>query len=195
MPRKPRRLTESGIYHIITRGNNRQSLFRKVEDFDYYLELIQLLKEEYLFELYHYCLMTNHTHLLIKFFDEEALQKLMQRINLTYAKYYRRQYHYHGHVFQDRFKSFPIESESYLLECGRYIERNSLKAKMVQDLKDYPYSSYCYYAYDQEGPVLTPNPLYLELSSDPSTRQLKYREYLLQSRPYEEFIAQGLMAN
>ena len=67
MPRKPRLLTETGIYHIITRGNNKQNLFFESEGFKTYLRLIHLMKLDYDFHLYHYCLMTNHTHLLMKF--------------------------------------------------------------------------------------------------------------------------------
>src|SRR3989338_10330805 len=159
MPRKPRILTDSGIYHLISRGNNRQVLFRESADFQAYLDFIGLVKKEYTFHLFHYCLMSKHVHLVARFFDQEGLQKVMQRINLNYAKLYRRKYRYCGHVFQDRFKSFPIEADSYVLECGRYIERNPLKAKMVEKLADYPWSSYSFYASGGERPVITENPL------------------------------------
>ena len=194
MPRAPRRLTETGIYHIITRGNNKQDLFFEREDFEFYLRLIHSMKTDYDFHLYHYCLMTNHTHLLMRFRTQEAFQKVMQRINLTYAKRYRKLRHYHGHVFQDRFKSIPIESDSYLLECGRYIERNPLKAKIVHDLKDYPWSSYRYYAYGAENELLTENPLYRDLGHTPKERQAHYRDYLGQDRPYENLIAESLIS-
>lgn len=193
MPRRPRQLTDSGIYHIITRGNNKQNLFFEVEDYRIYLHLIHSMKSDYAFDLYHYCLMTNHTHLLIKFTTQEALQKVMQRVNLTYAKRYRKLNRYHGHIFQDRFKSFPIESESYLLECGRYIERNPLKAKMAASLEHYPWSSYTYYAHGESNPLITENPLYQELGGIPKERQARYRDYLSQDRPYENLIAEGLM--
>ena len=109
MPRKPRKLTEAGVYHVVTRGNNRQRLFRKTEDYKLYLKLFERMKEEYEFEIYHYCLMTNHVHLLMKFYHVESFQKVMQRVNLRYAKYFRREYRYAGHVFQDRFKSFACD--------------------------------------------------------------------------------------
>ena len=193
MPRRPRVLTDSGIYHVITRGNNKQVLFRARDDFETYLRLLQLMKSEYRFHLYHYCLMSNHAHLLMRFFDTEGFQKVMQRVNLTYAKRYSRLYDYSGHVFQDRFKSLPIEDESYLLECGRYIERNSLKAGVVKDLKDYPWSSYSFYAYGKSNSLLNENPLYLDLGSSLEERQLNYRSYVLEDRPYEKLIAEGLL--
>jgi len=83
MPRKPRAFTAAGVYHVVTRGNNRQYLFKKRDDFVFFLALLTRLKAELSFDLYHYCLMSNHTHLLMKIHDSEALQKIMQRANLT----------------------------------------------------------------------------------------------------------------
>ncbi len=193
MPRKPRQLTDAGIYHVVTRGNNRQALFREVKDYEFFLNLLKRVKEDYPFEIYHYCLMKNHVHLLMKFYDGEALQKVMQRVNLRYAKHYRKKYKYCGHVFQDRFKSFAIEKDSYLLECGRYIERNPLKAKIVDDLMGYRWVSYSYYAFGYENSLVSRNPLYVELGRNDKERQSKYREYLLVERPYEKLIGEGLM--
>lgn len=193
MARKPRLLTDAGAYHVVTRGNNRQTLFREPADYELFLGLLEKMKEEYRFEIYHYCLMRNHVHLLMRFYDAESLQKVMQRVNLRYAKYYRKKYKYYGHVFQDRFKSFAIEKDSYLLECGRYIERNPLKAKIVKNLMDYPWVSYGYYAYGHDFKLVSRNPLYGELGANERARQMKYREYLLVERPYEKFIEEGLV--
>ncbi len=193
MPRKPRLLTEAGVYHIVTRGNNRQTLFRETTDYEFFLSLLLRVKEEHLFDIYHYCLMRNHVHLLMRFYDAESLRKVMQRVNLRYAKYYRKKYKYCGHVFQDRFKSFAIEKDAYLLECGRYIERNPLKARIVEVLIDYPWVSYGYYAYGRGNEWVSRNPLYEELGRNERQRQLKYREYLLVERPYEKLIEEGLV--
>ena len=192
MPRKPRIFTETGVYHITTRGNNRQDLFQERRDYLTYLGMLGLLKQEYRFEIYHYCLMTNHTHLLIRFNDSQGLQKVMQRVNLVYAKYFRRQRTYCGHVFQDRFKSFPVEDDAYLLDCGRYIERNPLKAGLAKDIREYSWSSYPFYAEGQANALLTPNPLYLDLGDTSGERQSRYQEYVLTHRPYEKLIDQGL---
>ena len=195
MPRKPRRLTEAGVYHIVTRGNNRQKLFRKQKDYEFYLGLLERMKEDYEFEVFHYCLMTNHVHFLMKFYDGESLQKVMQRVNLRYAKYFCREYRSAGHVFQDRFKSFAIEKDSYLLECGRYIERNPLNAGMVKDLLEYRWSSFVHYGYGCADRFLTVNPLYHDLGRSEKERQESYRDYVLTERPYEEFIDQGILGN
>ena len=193
MPRKPRHLTEAGIYHVICRGNNRQTLFLDTGDYHEYLTLLLEMKSFYDFNLYHYCLMPNHVHLLLGFKNQESFQKIMQRVNLTYAKRFKKMYHYHGHVFQDRFKSLAIDQEAYLLDCGRYIERNPFKARLVENLVNYSWSSYHYYAYGQANLLLTENPLYESLGTLPEQRQQNYREYILVNRPYEELIDEGLM--
>src|SRR3989338_6527068 len=123
MTRSSRTITEAGLYHVVARGNNRQVLFHEPSDYESYAALILKMKGDYDFELYHYCLMSNHVHLLFHCGEAGILSKIMQRINLAYAKKFRKKRRYVGHVFQDRFKSFPIERDSYLLECGRYIER------------------------------------------------------------------------
>jgi len=194
MPRIPRQLTEAGVYHIVARGNNRQTLFKTEKDFEFYLAHLQYLKGLYAFEIYHYCLMSNHIHLLVRFYDAESLQKVMQRANLKYAKRYRREHRYCGHVFQDRFKSFAIEKDSYLLECARYIERNPLKAKMVKELLNYRWSSYAHYVCGTEDELLTCNPLYAALGKNIKERQRCYRKRLLEDRPYEQFIDRAILA-
>ena len=187
MSRKPRSLSETGLYHITSRGNNRQSLFQRDADFQIYLSLLRNLKQVYSFDLYHYCLMTNHVHLLIRFTDQNHIKKVMQRLNGTYAKYFCREYQYIGHVFHQRYKSFPIEKDSYWLDCGRYIERNPLNAVMVKNLVDYFWSSYAFYAFDRPDPLLTVSPLFLELSLDQEARKAAYQKYVSTVRPYENF--------
>ena len=193
MPRKPRILTEGGVYHIIARGNNHQALFRSEGDYLAYLDFIGSLRLIYPFDVYHYCLMTNHVHCVIRFYNQEALQKVMQRVHVKYAKLYCKSYSYHGHVFQDRFKSLPIEKESYLLECGRYVERNPLKAGLVKNLRDYLWSSYLFYAEGKPDSLLTMNPLYEILADQPGDRRQRYRKYVLVDRPYERFIDEELL--
>ena len=182
MPRKPRIFTDSGTYHIISRGNNRQDLFLSSKDCFAYLDLLRALKKEYRFDVYHYCLMTNHVHLLVRFYDHLSFQKVIQRVNVAYAKRYCKLYNYIGHVFQDRYKSLPIERDSYLLECGRYIERNPLTARLVKQLTDYPWSSYSYYADGLPNDLITDNPLYLDLGFTPAERRVRYQDYVLTER-------------
>ena len=141
MPRKARELVDSGIYHVYSRGNNRQKLFRSGDDYAKYRLLLSEGGSKYRAEIFHYCLMTNHVHLLMRIKDQHDLGKIMHRTQLCYTKYYKKQYRYIGHLYQGRFRSPRIKEESYYLQCGRYIERNPVNAGMVIKAEEYPYSS------------------------------------------------------
>ena len=180
-----RQISSTGWYHAIGRGNNRQALFRREIDFLKFLELLENYQNRYPFRISHYCLMPNHVHLLLFSEFREILSKSLQGLNLSYSWWYRKRYSFCGHVWQGRFKSFPIEKDSYLLECGRYIERNPVNAGMVSDPKDYSWSSYRFYTEGAENPWLSPDPGYLEFSSDGAERRRRYREYVTAVRPYE----------
>ena len=93
-----------------------------------------------------------------------------------------------GNLFQGRYKSPYIDKDEYLLECGRYIERNPLRAQIVDDLSQYYFSSYNFYSEDRRDDIITVNPLYEALSNDPAMRKQLYKQYLLQERPYENII-------
>ena len=145
MPRRVRELEDNAIYHIFARGNNRQKIFREKKDYAVYRGMLQGAKTRYPFNLYHYCLMTNHIHLLLRVAEGISLPKIMHWIQLGYARYHRKKYRYCGHLFQGRFRSLRIPKESYYLQCGRYIERNPVKAGMVKTAAEYPWSSAPYY--------------------------------------------------
>ncbi len=188
MPRRPRLFAPDVAHHIISRGNNRQPLFKRREDFRYFLFILRELKREYVFDVYHYCLMTNHIHLLMRFDQPVGFMKVPQRMNLLYAKYFARTYKYVGHVFQDRFKSWPVAENNYLMECGRYIERNPLKAKIVSKPEDYEWSSYRYYAEGKVDRVISPDPLYLDLAASDQDRRHHYAAYVNGERSHEAAI-------
>ena len=103
----------------------------------------------------------------------------MKRINLSYYQHYKKRYGYSGHFWQDRFKSLLIERDAYLLACGFYIERNPVRAKMVKFPEQYPYSSYPYYAFGKDDPLLDKDPCYETLGKDDSQRQNEYRRLVL----------------
>jgi putative transposase len=126
----------------MTRGNNRGWVFEDREDFAKYLALLQRYKAKENFFLYHWVLMNNHVHLLLETTEAGSLTRVMQGINLSFTLWFNRKYGRVGHLWQDRFKSHPVENDPYLLECGRYIERNPLRAGLVLSLAEYPWSSY-----------------------------------------------------
>ena len=179
MPRIARIYTEEGIFHILTRGNNKQKVFNNKADFKIYMETLKNLKKEQSFKIYHWCLMSNHIHMIIETNKTTELSKMMKRLNLFYYNHYKRKYGYAGHFWQDRFKSLLIEKDEYLLACGMYIERNPVKAKVVTSAEDYLHSSYNYYAYGKEDSLTDRDPLYNRLGHNDKERQEEYRKLML----------------
>ena len=138
MPRQARKLSESGLYHVVNRGISRQLLFEEREDYLRYLETLKRVKEEEHFDILAYCLMENHVHLL---FRTDSLDRIMKRITCSYAYYFNNKYERTGHLFQDRYRSEPIDDDSYLLAVVRYIHNNPPKAG-VCPREAYPWSSW-----------------------------------------------------
>ncbi len=189
MARKPRQLTAGGVYHVLARGNDRRRLFATEGDRHRYLALVRQYTQQYQVAVFHYCLMTNHVHLLLQpLTDGAALTKAMHGLQLVYARHVQRAQHQTGHVWEDRFKALPIETGAYLLEVGRYIERNPVRAQLVAVAEAYPWSSAQAYTHGPWPAWLTPNPEYLALAPVPSERQARYQEYLQTPRAYEQVV-------
>ena len=168
MARQPRQKAASGIYHIILRGINRQIIFEDEEDFSKYKSLLSFYKRRCGFELYGYCLMDNHIHLLVKEaanaavldiggseieIPPESLESIFKRIGVSYVLYFNRKYKRVGHLFQDRFKSEPIETLPYLMMALRYIHRNPIKAGICEKAEEYSQSSYRDYIGEEKDPI------------------------------------------
>ncbi len=128
----------------MVRGNNKQTIFRDCDDYNKFLSLIDEKQENDSFILYAWCLMPNHAHLLIKE-NREPIDTIFRSILTGFVVWYNSKYKHVGHLFQGRFKSQPVEDETYFLRAVRYIHRNSLKAKLCERMEDYPYSSYSNY--------------------------------------------------
>jgi REP element-mobilizing transposase RayT len=123
----------------MARGNGKQEIFLDETDNRYFLKLLIEAKNVRDAKIYAYCLMGNHYHLLIKC---NTLPEFCKEVNQTYAHYFNAKSGTVGHVFQSRYKSFPVEKEDYLLCVLRYIHRNPVKAGMVSSPMDYFWSSY-----------------------------------------------------
>ena len=141
MARKPRLEIEGGLYHILTRGNNRQLIFGSDDDYDRMLLLLARQKAKLPFFFYAYCLMPNHVHLLVER-RKDALSRVMHRVLTAYSQYYNRKYRRVGHLFQGRYKAILCQADKYLAELVRYIHLNPVRAKMVRRPAAYRYSSH-----------------------------------------------------
>ena len=141
MPRQARKKSESGIYHVLLRGINRQTIFEDEEDSGRLLKILGIYKAELNCYIYAYCLMHNHVHLLIRA-NGEDLATFMRKIGAKYVYWYNRKYDRIGGLFQDRYKSEPVEDDSYFLTVLRYIHLNPVKAGICKTASDYKDSSY-----------------------------------------------------
>ena len=150
MPRQARKESGTGIYHVMLRGINRQDIFEDAEDYMRMLRCMQLMLEQYddqgnrlppLCTFYAYCLMSNHVHLLLRV-NQEDIGSTIKHLTVMYAMYYNQKYSRSGHVFQDRFKSEPVNDMAYFVTLLRYIHQNPTKAGMVSKVGDYDWSSW-----------------------------------------------------
>lgn len=144
MARVKRELSSTSIYHVMIRGNEKKKIFFDDDDRLRFVEILIDRKKVSKYDLYAYCLMDNHVHLLIKE-RVESIANIMKRINVSYAYYFNRKYNRIGHVFQDRFRSESVDNENYLLAVTRYIHNNPKKANTVNNLRNYKWSSYNIY--------------------------------------------------
>lgn len=150
MARKTREISGTGIYHVMMRGTNKQNIFEDCED---YLRFLTILRNMVYpvddmgrtlpqrCHFYAYCLMTNHVHLLVRE-AEEKLAPSIHRIATTYAHYYNNKYTRCGHLFQDRFKSEPVNDQGYFFTLLRYIHQNPMAAGLSKGIDDYDWSSW-----------------------------------------------------
>lgn len=140
MSRTARIHSQSGCYHIMLRGINRQQIFFDEEDNCFFINLLRKYKEVCGFRLYAYSLMGNHVHMLLQV-QQEPLEKIIKRITDAFVYWYNSKYERSGHLFQGRFKSEPIDNERYFLTVLRYILRNPVEAGLCVSPDEYRYGS------------------------------------------------------
>lgn len=149
MPRAARKKSKSGIYHVILRGINKQRIFEEEEDYHKFLEVLKEYKAVCGYEIFAYCLMSNHVHILIRP-GKEDMDQIFRRIGARFVYWYNLKYKRAGHLFQDRYKSETVEDDRYFLTVVRYIHQNPVKADLCKTPTEYPYSSYASY-FDDSG--------------------------------------------
>ena len=157
MARQIRKKSGTGIYHVMLRGINRQDIFEDDEDYLHMTSILRAQSERYdekgvrlspFCTFYAYCLMSNHLHLLIQE-REKTISDIVKRIGVTYAHYFNKKYERSGHLFQDRFRSEPVDDIEYFVTLLRYIHQNPLKAGIIENINDYPWSSWKEYSSDK----------------------------------------------
>lgn len=139
---RPLRLEFAGaLYHITSRGDRQEDIYRSDDDRREWLTVLALICERFNWVVHAYCQMTNHYHLLVETVDGN-LSAGMRQLNGIYTQRFNRRHNMGGHLFQGRFKAILVQKESHLLELARYVALNPVRAQMVQAPEDWPWSSY-----------------------------------------------------
>ena len=182
------RIAPLGIpQHIIQRGNNRQVCFVSEQDMAFYANLLNEYSTKFLVAIHAWVFMSNHVHLLTTPFTLDGISNMMQAVGRRYVRYFNMEYQRSGTLCEGRFKSSLVQSETYLLQCQRYIELNPVRACMVSDPAEYVWSSYQCHALGKNIKMSTPHQEYLGLGNTNMIRQQAYRA-LFQSYIDNELI-------
>ena len=180
IPRK-QRITHQGIYHIINRGVEKRNIFVEDTDYQKFMELIKKMLEDFNITLHAYCLMTNHYHLLLET-KEENISEAIQYLNGTYSMYFNRKYKRTGHFWQGRYLSYFLYDEAHAWIVAKYIERNPLVARMVENILEYPYQSLAQWNKKREHYKLLDGSMIFDMTLE------EYIRYCNQEMSQNEFL-------
>jgi putative transposase len=171
------RLTVPGFpHHIIQRGNNRQPIFASAADYETLLGLLEDSAKKFGVAIHSYVLMSNHFHLLATPDSSDGVPRMMQALGRSYVRYFNARHGRTGTLWEGRYRSTLIQAERYLLACMVYIDLNPVRAGMVADPADYPWSSHLHYVGRRSDKLVTPHPLYWELGNTPFARDAAYAD-------------------
>jgi len=189
MPRGARDALGGYCYHVLNRGNGRRTVFRKDGDFAAFCKLLREAGERVDVRLLAYCLLPNHFHLALWPRHDGDLSAYMMWLMTAHVRRYHQHYHSSGHLWQGRYRSFPIQEDDHLLTVHRYIERNPVRAGLVKRAQDWLWSSAA--AAQENQPILDAGPVprpsrWLTYVNQPQAEAEieRLRECLRRRRPY-----------
>jgi putative transposase len=177
MARRPRIHFAGALYHVISRGNRRQGIFRDEKDLKRLLTYLSHCKIRFPFRLYAYALMKNHIHLFLEV-ERVPLSKIMQSLLFRYTQYFNRRYRQVGHLFQGRYKAIVCDKDAYLLELVRYIHLNPVRARVVKRPEDYVWTGHLSYLAKREEDLIDQGFVLDQLGEDLSSAKQRYRRFV-----------------
>ncbi len=176
MARLPRLTLPGYPHHVIQRGNNRQAIFVAPTDRQFLLDLLEDNATKFAVAIHAYVLMGNHFHLLATPSTTDGLPQMMQAVGRRYVRLFNDSQGRTGTLWEGRYKSTLIQTDRYLLACMAYIDLNPVRAGLVAQAADYPWSSHAHYAGLRSDKLITPHPLYWELGNTPFAREGAYAD-------------------
>ena len=203
MPRISRKNLNTSYFHLIVQGINKEYIFKKEEYIKEYKNLIISNLTKYNVKIIAYCIMNNHAHILLYTEEIEKMSEYMKSINTSYAKYYNKNENRVGFVFRNRYESEPIYEQRYLLNCIAYIHNNPVKAKMVDSVEKYKYSSYKDYIFrngivteDTIRLVFGSSKGYIDIYKEIHKKNYKFKDYVENEEYKEKYeILKGMNFN
>ncbi len=187
MPRMGRVVLPRYPHHVVQRGQNRRAVFAETGDYERCLNTLGEFKDEYGVEVYAFCLMTNHVHLLLSPSDPGGIGKLMKRLAARQTRSHNPLDGRSGTLWEGRYTSSPVQTEAYLLACYRYIELNPVRARMVVAPEHYPWSSSRHRLGETGCEWLDYDPCYLALGEGDEVRRVRYKQFLQAAIPDGEW--------
>ncbi|WP_330924927.1 transposase [Candidatus Sororendozoicomonas aggregata] len=183
---RPLRIEYAGaLYHVTSRGNERQPIYREEKDFDLFIDVLANVCRQFNWVVHSWCLMTNHYHLVVETPDGN-LSAGMRQLNGVYTMKFNRRFARVGHLFQGRYKAILVDKAAYLLELSRYVVLNPVRAHMVDDPEEWQWSSYLYTL------GVKPSPDWL--ATDATLLQFSQKREVACDR-FSEFVRQGVGVN
>ena len=153
MPRIPRGQLAGHAFHVLNRGNGGATVFHSDGDYQAFLDLLAAAKAKHPVKILAFCLMPNHFHLVVQPARGATLSPFMQWWMTSHVRRYHRHYRTHGHVWQGRFKSFPIQQDQHLFTVVRYVLQNPVRARLVERAIEWPWSSLRFPQFINPSPV------------------------------------------
>ena len=176
MARLPRLTLPGYPHHVIQRGNNRQAIFAKTADYQRLLDLLDDNARQFDVAIHAYVLMSNHFHLLVTPQSSDGLPQMMQAVGRRYVRYFNDSQQRSGTLWEGRYRSTLIQTDRYLLACMAYLDLNPVRAGLVVQAADYPWTSHGHYIGRQMDKLITPHPLVWALGNTPFAREAAYAE-------------------
>lgn len=176
MARLPRLTLADQPHHVIQRGNNRQPIFLDSTDHERMLALLGEYAPRFGVALHAYVLMGNHFHLLATPATDEGLPKFMQAVGRSYVRWFNDRHGRTGTLWEGRYRATLIQTDRYLLACMAYIDLNPVRAGIVSEPRDHPWSSHHHYIGLRADRLVTPHSLYWSLGNTPFAREAAYAE-------------------
>ncbi|WP_295393132.1 transposase [uncultured Thiodictyon sp.] len=174
MARLPRFVLPGFPQNVIQRGNNRQQILFKEEDYWFLREKIGTAAAKFDCKIHAYVLMPNHFHLLLTPLSEDGIGKMMQYVGRYYVQYFNEGNDRTGTLWEGRYRATLLDPADWLIPVSQYVENNPVRAGLVSDPADYPWSSFAANANGAEDPMVTPHAAYERLGRSPKTRQAAY---------------------